>query len=285
MATEARTKTARGLQRGHSPRRPLTARTADRFELYQKSVQSPDVDVQFMSRLFRRLAGRPLRLLKEDFCGTALLSCEFVKLHRMNRAVGVDLCGETLDWGRRHNLKGLSDHQRARVRLIQGDVRKVRRPRVDLVNAMNFSYCVFKTRRDLLEYVRGARRSLLPGGLLLLDVYGGGQAMEEMQEESRKGGFLYVWDQARFDPVTHNTLCKIHFAFKDGTRLRNAFVYDWRLWTLPELQEIFREAGLANVHVLWEGTDRKRNEGNGVYRRVEHAPADPSWIVYVVGQA
>src|SRR5512145_471884 len=63
-----------------SPRRKrkLTARTADRHVLYQESVQSPEADARFFTRYFKKLAGRPLRFLREDFCGTALLCCEFV---------------------------------------------------------------------------------------------------------------------------------------------------------------------------------------------------------------
>ena len=45
----------------------LTARNADKLDLYQRSVQSPDVDVALMERLHRRLVGKPLRNLREDF--------------------------------------------------------------------------------------------------------------------------------------------------------------------------------------------------------------------------
>jgi hypothetical protein len=38
------------------------------------------------------------------------------------------------------------------------------------------------------------------------------------------------------------------------------------------------------VQVLWEGTERDSNRGNGVYRRVRRADADPAWIAYVVGR-
>jgi SAM-dependent methyltransferase len=266
-------------------KKPLTARTADKLDLYERSVQSPDVDVAFMGRLHKRLTGRPLRLLREDFCGTARICCEFVKRHRENRAMGIDLDGATLRWGRQRNLAALNESQRERVTLLQRNVLEVRRPRVDLICAMNFSYSVFKSREALRGYAANARRALKKDGILLMDLYGGPQAQEERIEESRKGGFMYVWDQDLFDPVTHHTICRIHFAFRDGTRIRNAFVYDWRLWTLPELQEILREAGFHNVHVLWEGTDRETDEGNGVFRRVEHGHADLAWIAYVVGQA
>jgi hypothetical protein len=81
-------------------RRKWTARTADKHVLYQESVQSPEEDVRFFARRYKSLTGKPLRQFREDFCGTAKLSCEFVKLHRENTALGVDLDGSTLRWAR-----------------------------------------------------------------------------------------------------------------------------------------------------------------------------------------
>ena len=263
----------------------LTARNADKHVLYQKSVQSPEVDVEFFSRYYRRLTGKPLRRFREDFCGTAILSSEFVKLHRENRAMGVDMHAPTLAWARKQNISGLNESQRERVSLVRGKVQEVRDPKADLIAAVNFSYWVFKSRKSLLGYFRNARRSLTRGGLFLVDIYGGSEAVEESEDRIRYNGFTYVWDQARFDPLTYEILCKIHFEFKDGSRLRNAFVYDWRLWTLPEVQELFREAGFRDVHVLWECVDRKTSEGNGVYRRTKRGQDDPSYIVFVVGRA
>jgi SAM-dependent methyltransferase len=267
------------------PRKPLTARTADKLDLYQRSVQSPDVDVGLMHRLHKRLVGRPPRLLREDFCGTAQICCEFVRLHRDNRSLGVDLDQPTLDWGHERNVQALTPSQQERVALVRDDVLAVARPRADLTCAMNFSYSVFKTRPEMLTYMKRARKGLKKNGILLMDLFGGPSAQEEEQETTRKGGFMYIWDQARFDPITHHILCRIHFAFKDGTRMRNAFTYDWRLWTLPELQELMVEAGFHNVHVLWEGTDSETGDGNSVYRRSLRGEADHAWISYVVGQA
>lgn len=263
----------------------LTARNADKHVLYQESVQSPDGDVQFFSRYYRRATGKPLRRFREDFCGTAILSCEFVKFHRENRAMGVDMHAPTLAWARKHNISDLSESQRQRISLVRGKVQDVHNPRVDLIAAVNFSYWVFKTRKSLLGYFRNARRSLARGGLFLVDIYGGSEAVEESEDRTRHNGFTYVWDQASFDPLTYESLCKIHFEFRDGSRLRNAFVYDWRMWTLPEVQELFREAGFRDVHVLWEGVDRKTNKGNGVYRRTQRGQDDPSYISFVVGCA
>ncbi len=266
-------------------RRPLTARTADKLDLYERSVQAPDVDVPFMARLHRRLTGRPLRRLREDFCGTARICCEFVRHHRANEALGIDLDGPTLRWGRERNVAALTPHQQGRVTLLRRNVLDVHRPQADLTCAMNFSYSVFKTREALRGYLASSRRGLRPGGVMLLDSYGGPAAQRELTEQKRKGGFMYIWEQAVFDPISHHTLCRIHFGFKDGSRIRNAFTYDWRRWTLPELQEVMTEAGFSDVHVLWEGTDRETLEGNSVFRRTRRGKADEAWISYVVGRA
>ena len=266
-------------------RRKWTARTADKHVLYQESVQSPEEDVRFFSRRYKSLTGEPLRRFREDFCGTAKLSCEFVKLHSENTALGVDLDGPTLRWARANYLSELTDDQRERVTLVRKNVLHVSRPRVQLIAALNFSYWVFKTRQDLLAYMKNARKSLVKGGVFLADVYGGPESQTVQEEETRLNGFTYVWDQDRFDPVSNRILCKIHYKFPDGTRMRNAFVYDWRLWSLPELQELMKAAGFQDVHILWESTDTDTDEGNGNFRRVVKGHADPAWIAYVVGIA
>jgi len=271
-----------GMVARKTPR--LTARNADKHILYELSVQAPEVDARFFARYYQKLNGRPLRVLREDFCGTAILSCFFVRLHRENRALGVDLDGSTLRWARIHNISDLNEDQRRRVRLIRGNVLAVRSPKADLIAAMNFSYSVFKTRESFLRYMRNAYRALKPRGVLCLDAWGGSDTQIQLKERRRQHGFIYFWDQADFDPVTHHILCKIHFEFPDGTRIRNAFVYDWRLWTLPEMREIMTEAGFRDVHVLWEGTERDTGKGNGAYRRVTRGGDEAAWIAYVVGR-
>jgi SAM-dependent methyltransferase len=267
-------------------RRParLTAANADRHALYMTAVQAPSKDARFLARYHQKITGEPLRVLREDFCGTAALACSFVALHRSNRAIGVDRHAPTLAWGRRHNVRPLTAEQQSRLLLLQDDVRAVRRPLVQAIAAVNFSYSVFHTRKDLLGYLRNCHRSLQPGGLLFVDAWGGGLVQRACVDRRREHGFDYLWEQRSFDPISHHIDCRIHFQFRDGSRLRNAFVYDWRLWTLPELRELFAEAGFADVHVLWECTDRGTNNGNGAFRLKTVGDDDPAWITYVVGR-
>jgi len=259
--------------------------TRDRHVLYQRAVQTPDIDARFLDRVYRRANGTPAMLFREDFCGTAALSCAWIEQGPGRRAVGVDLDQPTLDWGLAHNVSRLSDEQRARLTLLQANVLDVRRPKVELLCAFNFSYSVFKARDVMQAYADNAYRSLLPGGLLVIDAWGGTEVMQPRTERRRlKDGVDYLWEQVSFDPVSHDIECRIHFEFRDGRQaLRNAFTYEWRLWTVPELREVMQQAGFEDVHVLWEGTTASRR-GNGVFRRRDRGDADPAWVCYIVGQ-
>ena len=223
-------------------------------------------------------------MFREDFCGSAILSCAFVRRHRDNRAIGVDLDGPTLEWALEHNVSSLEPEQQKRVSLVQGNVVDVRDPKAELIAGLNFSYSVFKTRKDFAAYIKNAFKALKPGGLFALDAWGGGQAQFLMKEKKKVKGATYVWHQADFDPITHHILCKIHFEFKNGSKKKNAFIYDWRLWTLPEMRELMEDAGFSDIHVLWEGTDKETREGNGIFRRVERGGNEEAWIAYVIGQ-
>ena len=69
---------------------------------------------------------------------------------------------------------------------------------------------------------------------------------------------------------------------RDGTRLRRAFRYEWRLWTVPEIRELLAEAGFTHTEVYWEGTDLKTRKGNGVFRRTSRVESCPGWVAYIV---
>ena len=260
--------------------RKPSARTADKYELYQQAVQAPEYDVALIDRLSRRHSDGITRRLREDFCGTALLSATWVASRTDREAWALDVDPEPLAWGRARNLGPLGAAAR-RVHLLQADVLTTRTPPVDVLVAPNFSFCCFHERDVLLRYFRAARAALRPGGLLLADVFGGPEAMEELVETRNVAGFTYVWEQTRFDPVSSGLQAHIGFRFKDGTQLRRAFSYDWRLWSLPEIRDVLRDAGFRESHVYWELTGPD-GRGNGVFRRVERAAACDSFVCSVV---
>jgi hypothetical protein len=193
----------------------------------------------------------------------------------------VDLDPEPLAWGRRRRL---APHgaAAARVQQIRADVRRVRTPSPDVVTAFNFSYWVFRERATMLAYFCGVRRALRPGGAFFLDLMGGPDMQIETEEKRREKGFTYMWEQQPLDGISQRMRCHIHFRFPDGTALRRAFSYDWRLWSVTELRDLLDQAGFQRSEVYWENADA-RGRGTGVFRRRENAENETAWIAYLVG--
>ncbi|MCG6939974.1 MAG: class I SAM-dependent methyltransferase [Thiohalocapsa sp.] len=264
---------------------PSLAEQADPQRLYERSVQCPEAEVDFLAATFHRLRGRDARHLREDFCGSAAVCCEWVRRHAGNTALGLDLDPAVLAWAAAHNLPALDADQRRRIRLCQTDVLTAPTDGgLDLVAAMNFSYWLFRERALLQAYFRSVHQALTADGVFFLDAYGGYDAFREIVEERTveddAGSFTYRWEQARYNPIDGSMDCHIHFAFADGSELRRAFSYRWRLWTLPEIRELLREAGFGHVVVYWQGWDED-GEPDGRFEPTEHADADAGWICYL----
>lgn len=258
------------------------ADVADRYALYQEAVQNPTADIALIERVFKERYGRNPRTLREDFCGTAWLCCAWADSTSARRAIGVDIDPGPLAWGARHNLAPLPEETRGRVELVTSDVRHYDGPAVDVIVAGNFSFCALGSREELLAYFRAAYAKLAPEGLLLLDVVGGPETQREKYESVRSElAFDYVWEQRSFDPITYRAEFAISFRFPDGTALEPAFEYEWRLWTLPELRDLLREAGFSEIDVYWELTGAD-GRGSGKFRRVQRAPASEGWLCEVV---
>ena len=78
------------------------AEKADKFTCYQKSVQTPEHEVEFFEQAYRDANGRKKPMsLREDFCGTFAVCCEWVASHRQRTALGVDLCERNVAMGTR----------------------------------------------------------------------------------------------------------------------------------------------------------------------------------------
>lgn len=259
-----------------------TAKTADRHVLYQEAVQNVDFEVGMVERFYKKLRKKNPESLKEDFAGTFQFACEWVKRNKSYTAVAVDLDESVVDWGRTHNLAPLKDHQKERVQVVVDDVKNVDKPKVDIVVAFNFSYWIFEERPSLREYFVNCYRSLKPDGLLIMDAFGGEAAHSEIEEPRKCDGFTYIWEHHKFEPITHHMECRIHFEFKDGTKMRNAFKYAWRLWSPPEIRELLEEAGFKDIRFYFEGTDGKTGDGNGVFRETKKGEPAETWIAYIV---
>ncbi len=255
----------------------------DRYAYYMRAVQSPETDCEFFSDTYKELRGKRPRDLREDFCGTFAICCAWVKAGKSNRAFGIDLDAEPLDYGRKHYLSALRPEQQKRVKTALGSVLTSKAKPADVVIAFNFSFYLFKSRLMLRSYFKRARQGLRRDGLFIVDCFGGKDCQEANQEKSKIGGFEYFWDQESFDPVSNEALFHIHFKRKGEKRRERVFTYDWRMWTIPEIREVMQEAGFRRTHIYWEGTNRA-GYGNGKFKRTEVGEECDGWVAYVVGE-
>ena len=258
-----------------------------KYSLYLQAVQSPELDVKFFRKVYMGLnRKKEPTTLREDFCGSFALSCEWVKLQKHHKAIAVDLDKEPLDWGHKHHFQALNAEKQKRLKVCQGDVRTFHsREKADIIVAPNFSSSFFHHRSAMKDYQKNAYRELPKGGILMIDTFGGSECMVPNEEETQYTdlGFSYFWDQETFDPITNLGRFHIHFRLKTGRLLKKAFSYSFRLWSLPELRELMTEVGFKETYIYWEGTTRK-GEGNGVFTQKEKGEACETWIAYVVGR-
>ena len=281
MMVKAQAKTTR---RSARPHKPTMAERADRHALYEQAVQCVEHEIDFVDAEFKRLRGHRATTLREDFCGTANTSCEWVRRRPSNHAIGIDLDAEVLGWGKAHHVAGLTPGQRRRLTLIEGDVLKTGGQPVQILLAMNFSYWLFRERAQLCDYFKRARANLADDGVFFLDCFGGYESFQVLKEHTEHKRFTYTWEHASYNPINGHFVCYIHFSFPDGSRLKQAFSYEWRLWTLPEIRELLVEAGFTRTTVYWQGWDEKEETGSSDFTPVEVGEPDAGWICYIAAE-
>ncbi len=250
--------------------------------MYTQAVQQPDVDVRFFRELYRQLRGRGPKLLREDFCGSFGVCCEWVKLGPDYHAYGRDLGASPVAYGMKELLPRLTPEQRARVTIERKNVLSPGGPKSDLIMAMNFSYFIFKTRKELKAYFAACLKNLRRDGVLAMDCFGGGGIHRPNKERTAHPRFTYWWEQYDYDPTTNIAHCAMHFKPKGGKLIKDAFTYDWRVWTIAEIRELLAEVGFKKCHVYWEGDDGR--QGNGKFAKDENGGREEIWISMILAE-
>lgn len=250
------------------------------LDLYRLAVQHPLAEVAFVEHAWAQThgegAGEPL-LLREDFAGTCAVAAAWCASDPDRQAMAVEIDQATAEWASAR----FEDED---LHIVVADVMAVDGPAVDVLVALNFSVLIYHDRASLVGYLRNALAGLNPGGLLIMDLFGvGGAGLPSVSErliEPDEGGFdpfVYRWEQGAMDAGSGRIGCRIHFGLGDGRQLRDAFVYDWRLWGPEELIEAAKQAGFADASAWWSGS----GEG-GRYGPVRELPAGEDWVAYVV---
>jgi len=272
-----------------------------KLDLYRLAVQHPQAEVMFLLRAYAhyaRLRGQPhvcATRLREDFAGTAAVAATWVALHENHRALAVESDYRTLRWALRRTQRDLGPRA-GDLHLLFADVMTIDppvAPRVEIVAALNFSTFIYHDRATLRAYFQLARRNLFPGGILVLDAFGGPGAQRQMiqrrrverleglqaskpQAPSPSSSFTYLWEQRTFDAATNRIDCRIHFELPGRRKITNAFRYNWRLWSPVELCELLREAGFTQAQI-WADVGGPR------YQPVAHLPLREDFVAYIVG--
>tara|TARA_B100000927_G_scaffold185545_1_gene149419 strand:- start:607 stop:897 length:291 start_codon:yes stop_codon:yes gene_type:complete len=88
------------------------AQKADRYQLYEESVQNVEFEVNFYKKMFKRTNNREATSLREDFCASAKISVEWVKKSSSAKSYAVDLDKKVLDYAKNISSKNLTIEQK-----------------------------------------------------------------------------------------------------------------------------------------------------------------------------
>lgn len=252
----------------------------DKHYYYERSVQNPANEVEFLTENFEQIRSRPARLLREDFCGTAAISCGWVNEHPENKAWGIDLDLDPITYGKNVHLAKLDEDVQERMHYIQGNVLDSNTPKVDICFAFNFSYFIFHKRLQLKEYFRSVYDGLESDGVFFLDIFGGPESQTVMVDEVDHGDFKYYWDCQKFNPLNNECRFAIHFKRKGEAKREDVFVYEWRLWGYQEIRDLLEEVGFKQTLAYWEGEDED-GDGNGEFYLSEEEENCEAWVTYI----
>ena len=252
------------------------------LDLYRLAVQNPLAEVAFVEHAWAHHHGdasEPM-LLREDFAGTCAVAAAWVQSDPDRQAMAIELDEPTTQWA----VERFTDPD---LHIVQADVKAVDEPMVDVTLALNFSVLIYHNEEALQGYFAHALAGLHPGGLLILDLFGGPgvdqPSVQSRQVEPDEGGFapfIYQWEQRGRAPQTSRIDCRIHFDLDGGQRLEDAFVYDWRLWSPEQIIDLARQAGFDQAIPWWSDPSER-----GRHEPVQALPDAQDWVGYVVCRA
>lgn len=234
-----------------------------------------------MCRFLDAAHGRRPRSLREDFAGPAGLAAEWAGQSPAHTSLAVDIDPEPLA------------HAPAAPRLKKKVTSALRcRQRADVIALFNFAAGEIHDRRKLVAYFKVLRASLNKGGIAALDIYGGANAFTpgSLKTFARIPGskqrVRYTWQQVAADPDSGMVENHLHFSIGRKT-WASAFIYNWRLWTVPELRDALRDAGFAKVETYDRLGDAVDQHGNLRIRPVSPAegrPLEHDFVVYLIAR-
>jgi len=288
---------------------PVVPDNPSALDLYEVCVQSASELVGLLEAIHGGSGKKSPRRLAEDFCGTGAVSVEWVRRREgreeCRSAVGCDLDELSLshlaEKAKRAGV--MASRTKAGVKGVRRDVVRGVPPmdaataRADVVFVGNFSIGYIHERKLLVRYLKRSRSRLSTGGVCVVDTYGGESAffagtMQRKIPLADGRRVHYTWQQKEADPLTAMVTNCVHFMLQDAEaqggeislRIADAFVYHWRLWSVPELRDAFTEAGFRRVEVYGQVPDAKDGEGRVIIEPMKADELDESYAVLVAGR-
>jgi hypothetical protein len=228
--------------------------------LYQSYVQNPKREIEFYRKQFRKIFNKVPLKFREDFCGTGLLCCEWVKSNVLNTALGIDLDLETLNYGLENNINNLSSGF-DRVKLIHQNVLDTFdiNEKFDIICSMNYSHFLLHKRKDLVKYFTNVKVNLNTKGLFIMDFFGGSHVFNYHTHNNLTDHYKYIGQQINIlNNVTHISL---NFKTKSD-KFEPLFQYDFRVYSLIEIKEALEEAGFNKFVIFIKDIDDTDKENN-----------------------
>lgn len=262
----------------------------DRHDLYESCVQNPALCAAFLRALHAR---NPRRLL-EDFCAGAALARRWLSDDAAATAIARDIDPAMLERAARFAALGGTggDGVSGRLTLLRADLAQPSLldqsiARADVVFVGNFSIGEFHSRAALVRYLRDAHANLAPGGVFVCDTYGGSAAYRVGGVTRTHAGptvstrYHCTWEQREVDPLKRRVRNVLHFRVEEAGEIvgefPEAFTYDWRLWTVPELREAMLDAGFVRTSVH-DRLDDPRAEPDVGRAREHHIVCVAGWV-------
>lgn len=268
------------------------------FDCYELCVQSP----RHITTFLRAAHGHPLTL-REDFAGTARIARrwaeESLKSQDGGTALAIEIDPATIKHARSQALNEARADPPPNLTILQGECTTKDAPAfdtpADVVFVGNFSIGYLHRRADLMRYLRYTHQRLAKAhagpGLLALDTYGGTNAftlgsLRRRHPSRGREQIHYHWQHEAADPTTAMVTNSISFDIElDGEIIHQyprAFVYHWRLWSLPELREALHETGYHDIQL-----HLNINLAPGQQPTPITIPADlgDNWVVLITARA
>ncbi len=238
----------------------------NKHNLYQNTVQNPKREVEFYKKTYRMIFKVLPTKIREDFCGTGLFSCEWVKNNVNNIAVGIDFDEETLRWGRENNINNLNSGY-DRIKLLNQNVLEPfdETEKFDIISSMNYSHFLLTKRKDLVKYFSNVRKNIFKG-LYIIDFFGGSHVFEEHKHNNQSD--IYEFKNEQMNIVDNITNCILNFKNKyKNNQLETLFSYNFRVYSLIELKEALEDAGFKTFKIFIK--DVSDDEENTYHEYVE----------------